>query len=493
MARCSEDQACSLSGECVRAGFHANFAALQGPFSKGQDVTAACLDCHEEEAQEMLQSPHWLWTGPTPNVEGLENVTTSGKNDFVNNFCVSVPGNEARCAQCHAGYDYKDDTFDFTNERNIDCLVCHADEKAGYVKGQKSAGQPEPTVDLVLAAQSVGPTSVETCGSCHFYAGGGDNVKKGDLGSALEHPTFESDVHMGQGITCSNCHDQGGHVVRGQGVHLAVSRGRLDCAECHGQTVHATAGVNLGSMIDNHAIDVACQTCHIPSFSRQQPTKMDWDWSTAGNNTRGGGTGAESMTLADGTVVQSYLQIKGDFVWEKNVKPTFAWNNGRVSRVTLDTIYPVGRGGPESPVVLAEPLASIADADAKIYPFKVMTGRQPAHLADRYMIAPDLFGPGAFWAGVPPAGSYTPEAVRNLWTASLIAGAKLAGQIGANETIADNEWDFVNTVMYMSINHEVAPSVSSLGCNDCHGNPSFPWAELGYPGDCGSTANCGRH
>jgi hypothetical protein len=29
---------------------------------------------------------------------------------------------------------------------------------------------------------------------------------------------------------------------------------------------------------------VACQTCHIPIYSKQNPTKVYWDWSTAGQD-----------------------------------------------------------------------------------------------------------------------------------------------------------------------------------------------------------------
>ncbi|MBW2737122.1 MAG: cytochrome C, partial [Deltaproteobacteria bacterium] len=49
--------------------------------------------------------------------------------------------------------------------------------------------------ELKAAAQSVGTPTREACGRCHFGAGGGDNVKKGDLGSAMLTPTPAADVH----------------------------------------------------------------------------------------------------------------------------------------------------------------------------------------------------------------------------------------------------------------------------------------------------------
>jgi len=486
---CDDDEACN-AGQCVRAGFHANFAALQGPFDTGPDVTTACIECHEDAAEHMLDSPHWKWRGPTPNLAGYENAAEEvGKRDFVNNFCVSVPGNEPRCSQCHAGYGYADATFDFTDITKMDCLVCHADPASGYAKAKPSAGNPADSVDLLLAAQSVGPSESANCGSCHYNAGGGDRVKKGDLGSDLEVADRDADVHMAAGLSCADCHSADNHVLLGQGVHTAVTQGRVFCSDCHGEAPHGNA------MLDNHALDVDCQTCHIPAFSRNAPTKTDWDWSTAGNRTRGN-NGVENSDLADGTTVQSYNYMKGDFVWEKNVTPTYGWHNGRVEHFLLNTQYLEGQGTTADPVILSQPLATYADADAKIMPFKIMTGLQPAHLTDRYMIAPDLFGPGGFWAGVPPADEYDAQIVQDLWTSTLNAGALLAGQIQEGESIASEDWGFINTVMYMGINHEVAPASSALGaggaCTDCHGNADFPWTDLGYACDpIGDPQGCG--
>ncbi len=489
---CGSDEACN-AGQCVRAGFHARFAALQGPFTDGPSVTVACLDCHEDEAAEMLESPHWLWTGPTPNLEGKEGRIDIGKNNLINNFCVAVPAIEPRCTQCHAGYDYKDSSFNFEDITKMDCLVCHADPASGYAKAKKTGGQPEPAVDLQLAAQSVGVSTVKNCGNCHFKAGGGDNVKKGDIGSALASATFESDVHMGRGFTCANCHADEDHVTLGQGVHTPVTQGRLACEDCHSEAPHDDAN------LDDHALDVACQTCHIPAFSRQQPTKMDWNWATAGNKTRGT-NGIEKDTLPDGTEVVVYDFMKGDFVWEKNVKPVYGWHNGRVDHMVLESRFVEGEGTEENPIVIARPLAGYIDDDAKIFPFKLMTGRQPAQTAERFLIAPDLFGPGGFWAGIPDAGDYTPEGVRDLWTTTLTQGAQQAGQIGAQETIAPTDWDFLNTEMYLGINHEVAPASEALGatvesCMACHGAEGLDWTELGYACDpLGDADGCGsRH
>ncbi len=477
---CDADEACNeATNACVRAGFHANFEDMDGPFADGPSVTEVCVGCHLEAAEHVINSPHYRWLGPTPNLQGHETGMEIGKKNLINNFCVSVPGNEARCSQCHAGYGYNGPDFDFDDITKIDCVVCHADPAAGYKKAPKTAGNVDEGVDLKLVAQSVGPSTRANCGSCHFTAGGGDNVKKGDMGSALKNPTHAVDVHMGNGMACANCHVDDDHTILGQGIHTPVSVGRLSCEDCHGAEPHEL------SVYNEHSLDIACQTCHVPAFSRQQPTKMWWDWSTAGNKTLGT-DGIATTTLEDGTVVQSYNYMKGDFIWEKNVKPTYAWYDGRVSHMTLSSTFPSGAGSTaDNPVNIARPLADKMDGTAKIFPFKVMKGLQPAHLTRNFLIAPDLFGPGAFWPRIPAAEDYTPEAVRTVWTETLTNGARAGGQLTEMETILDNEWGFVNTEMYMGINHEVAPKEMALGqppCEGCHFNQEFPWADLGY--DC---------
>ncbi|MCK5647714.1 MAG: hypothetical protein KAI22_02435, partial [Gammaproteobacteria bacterium] len=61
--------------------------------------TATCNTCHMQEAEDVLTTGHWKWQGIAANVEGVEN-EVHGKKDFINNFCVAVPTNEGRCAQC---------------------------------------------------------------------------------------------------------------------------------------------------------------------------------------------------------------------------------------------------------------------------------------------------------------------------------------------------------------------------------------------------------
>ncbi len=459
----------------------------------GPAATATCMDCHDGTDgafDHVLASAHWRWDSAAapgtviPDGAGSTMpIGLTGKNPLINNFCIAVETNEARCAQCHAGYKFTDmDTYDWDDKANIDCLVCHADPASGYAKVKAPGGAVAPSVDLVLAAKSVGASTRANCGACHFKAGGGDNVKKGDIGSALANPTEDIDVHMGRGMVCADCHVTGDHKIPGKGVHNPVSEGSVMCSDCHTGTVHDD------SALESHIANLACQTCHVPAFSRTQATKMDWKWGTAGQFDTDP-IPMQTVTLADGSTVQkpSYDWMKGDFVWDANVRPVYAWYDGGVERLTVTSDgFIRGDGSPEDPIAIAKPIGARGVNEAKLYPFKVMTGTQAADLnADNgeFLIVPWLFSgdpaSDAFWKAIPALFADNPSAgpaeIEEVWDAALTAGALDADQITAptsyrktSPTGDEVTWEWVNTNMYMQINHEVAPSTYALACSSCH-------------------------
>ena len=100
---------------------HAKFDELDGPFASGPEVTAACLACHTEAGEQFMHSIHW-----TSRFEHPETGQVIGKRNIINSFCGSIVANEPRCTSCHAGYGWEDEeTFDFTDQTAMDCLVCH--------------------------------------------------------------------------------------------------------------------------------------------------------------------------------------------------------------------------------------------------------------------------------------------------------------------------------------------------------------------------------
>lgn len=155
---------------------HTNlFAGME--FETGPEVTSACLSCHENAGEQVLHTAHWRWESDPVQMEGRKEPVSTGKKNTINNFCIGIQGNWASCTACHAGYGWEDADFDFENQANIDCLVCH-DNSSTYRKGKK--GLPREEVDLMVAAQSVAVPTRENCGGCHFNGGGGNAVKHGD-------------------------------------------------------------------------------------------------------------------------------------------------------------------------------------------------------------------------------------------------------------------------------------------------------------------------
>ena len=441
--------------------------------------TQSCLNCHGLLAEAVLETAHFKWDGVVANIEGVEG-QIHGKKDILNNFCIGVPSNEGRCTQCHAGYGWADSTFDFENTDNIDCLVCH-DQTGEYAKAAPSAGMPSDSVDLQKVARSVaqGRPTIENCIDCHAFAGGGDNVKHGDIALSLANTTSEYDVHMGQdeaaaNLVCIDCHrarDFDGnfldHGIGGMPFHSVEEGLMLDCVDCHGTAASIHADKPVAVTVNSHP-SLACQVCHIPAFARETSTKTEWYWDSAGEVR----DPPNPPDPVDPTRV-SFDRKKGDFVWAFNVRPTLRRFNGTWEKtiIGVNDTYADGEGTAENPVVLGAPVGS--RDDGMIYPFKKMIGNQPADVGFQRILTPHLFG---------TAGGPTPFWGNWDWVAALTEGAAASGQDFSGEV------GFVYTEMYLSVNHEVAPAEMAFGyenggCTDCHFGDQIDWTALGWTGD----------
>jgi octaheme c-type cytochrome (tetrathionate reductase family) len=437
--------------------------------------TQSCLMCHQEEGEAVLDMGHFKWEGEVANIAGLEG-QVHGKNDLINNFCIAVPTNEGRCTQCHAGIGYNDNSFDFNDPNNVDCLVCH-DQSGTYKKGPKTAGMPDPTVDLNAVARSIALGSEPTrknCIGCHASAGGGDNVKHGDLSTDMVATTREYDVHMGvdgANLSCVNCHGanhdpKSGEVNHGNaGMSLhSVNEGEMKtCTDCHSNREAVHSGTTIAATLANGKHErLACQVCHIPAIARKMPTKVEWYWADAGQD-------IDPIPVDPATGKPTYDKMKGTFVWSKNVRPTLRYSNGKWERMVIN----VSDKYTEEPVQLGQPLGDYSDPDAMIYPFKLMIGNQPVDPVTHTVLVPHLFGkaggPNPYW------GKYD-------WPSALADGAAYTGQ-DYSGTHA-----FAETEMLLSVNHEVAPAEMALGlgglngggCNDCHSGDVIDWPALGW-------------
>jgi hypothetical protein len=109
-------------------------------------------------------------------------------------------------------------------------------------------------------------------------------------------------------------------VVAGRAITVSVDKAnQIACTDCHQQRLHADARINA------HTDTVACQACHIPRVAVKEATKVHWDWSQAGDESR------EDSP-------HEYLKIKGAFIYEKNLKPSFRWFNGLAAVTQGDTL-----------------------------------------------------------------------------------------------------------------------------------------------------------
>lgn len=435
--------------------------------------TQSCLNCHGLIGNDMLTNAHFSWEGVASNIDGYEG-EIHGKNDLINNFCIAVPTNEGRCTQCHTGYGYGDDTFAFNDPKTVDCLVCH-DQSGTYAKGKTTAGQPDPVVDMNVVARSVaendGVPSRKNCIGCHANAGGGDNVKHGDLAMAMLDTTREFDVHMGTDggdFACVACHgvkkDMDGalldHGIGGMPYHSTDDGDMQTCVDCHGDRTNIHVGGTVEPILNQHPT-LACQVCHIPAFARDTSTKVEWYWSDAGQD-------IDPIPLDPATDRATYDKKKGTFVWANDVRPELLYFDGKWDRTMIN----VNDQYTETPVVLGAPSADYTTPGAMIYPFKKMVGNQVADAGNKTILVPHLFGmkggPNPYWA-------------KYDWDLALQDGAAYTGQTYTGA------FEFVDTVMYLTVNHEVAPAEQALGkdsnCGDCHISGVIDWAGLGYSDD----------
>lgn len=468
---------------------HSKFEALKGPFKTAPEVTKACLSCHTEAGKQLQDTTHWTWEYIHPETGQL-----LGKKHEINVFCGSIRSNYQRCTSCHTGYGWDDRNFDFSRLEAMDCLVCH-DRTATYVKPSADAGHPAyedkvkngkiiiennkpmKKVDLALVAQQVGKSSRFTCGNCHFYGGGGDGVKHGDLDSSLIHPDKSLDVHMaadGLNFSCATCHTAREHDVAGSHYEMTArdihgidvpgrfSGGRASCESCHGLSPHKDNTLTALKLND-HVDRVACQSCHIPEFARGGvPTKMVWDWSQAtlklkrdeeGNlvlNERGQPI---PVVEYDESGHPTYMSQKGFFELGEDVVPEYHWFNGHIRYTLLDDEI-----DPTKTVSVNYFEGSHDDPDSRIWPFKRMRGKQPYDKKYNRLLATHVYGPEsktALWSNFD-------------WLKALEVGQREAVETGEARFKFSGDYGFVKNEMYWPITHMVAPAKNAVSCAQCH-------------------------
>ncbi|MGD9731722.1 MAG: tetrathionate reductase family octaheme c-type cytochrome [Desulfamplus sp.] len=437
---------------------HSKHDALKRDFISGDEITAACISCHSEASTQFHKTIHWTWLASSDPKD-----IRYGKAGYsVNNFCLSSNNMQDKmCLNCHTGWSGKDG--------EVNCLKCHGMAKFDYKKAfeeikslaAKIDGYQAETENLnSIKAESikkiqsqirdavakVGLPQRNHCGECHFKGGGGDGVKHGDLDTSLINCDKNLDVHMGgRDFTCTRCHTTTNHNIAGRiYTNPAVDSNKsllqddlapkITCISCHSGTPHKKA-----SKMNDHTDKVACQSCHIPEFARINPTKMSWDWSTAGKLKDG-----KPYTVKGELGKETYLSIKGDMIWEKNVKPQYFWSNGTQTSLTAVDVI-----DPSTVIKVSSPVGNMSDPDSRIFPFKVHKGRQPYDKVHKTLLAPLLSGEKGYWTTLN-------------WEESIRIGNEML------ELAFSGEYDFVETTYVFPITHMVAPKEKVLKCEECH-------------------------
>jgi hypothetical protein len=140
--------------------------------------------------------------------------------------------------------------------------------------------------------------------------------------------------------------------------------------------------------------------------------------------------------------MRTYKKELGSLTWKETAKPVYRWYNGMVKRYLLGD--PINdRGATE----LSKPEGRREDADSKIYPFKAITGKQISDGEYKYLITPKL------WQGYWQNGDWDRAAREGL----SLAGLEYSGK-----------YEFVETVSYAGLHHEVLPKERALSCTRCH-------------------------
>jgi len=117
----------------------------------------------------------------------------------------------------------------------------------------------------------------------------------------------------------------------------------------------------------------------------------------------------------------------------------------------------------KQPVHHNYPLGKKGEKNAKIWPFKIMKGKQMYDSGNNTFVVPHLFG--GYWKHWD-------------WNQAMADGMKAAG------LPYSGKYAWVETDMYWKITHMVVPKAQALKCNDCHGAKGrMDWKALGYGSD----------
>ncbi len=480
-----------------------------GPIPQHQAINqyngpSTCIACHATEAQDMLNSLHMQWSGPTPDLSNTNGEDLGKAVGGINTFCTYAVSSKGACYSCHVRADGNAPHAPDVND--VDCLMCHQDaykrttvgdpnntetvtnilnETKTYVFGKvdPSTGDYETVPDF--AAMPPGTTMVDlartvhlptrtSCLRCHAKAGGGDWTKRGDMGLNTANPTVSQDVHMspdagGQNMTCSACHADStvSHKVGGRGIDLRQTEAPAPkCTNCHGTNPHGSSyspnsrtGYTSSNYIrDRHGNEgVGCMTCHIDAYAKGGATEVSRDWLTPVWNAafcsgQGGFVGHE---VKEANLTPEYVLFDGT---------SYVYNIGDQA-VDLDG---------DGIIDMAKANGTLFDGVTKLVPIKPHYSNMPVNDATNEIVPPEI-----------------------MWM-FMTGDFDQAVQKGMTEFGYNGPYTMKAVKAEMMIAHGVAPKSQAKQCTTCHdmsgetatGYGPLDWDKLGYHTWPAKVKNC---
>lgn len=447
------------------------------------DGPATCIGCHQQQADEMLDSLHMQWSGPTPDLINSEGESLGKSNLGINTFCTYALSSKGACFSCHVRAD--GNAPHPPEATDVDCLMCHSDtyqrkyvadptntktilnvngiqqtyqfglvDELGNYSTIPDYEKMAPDTSMVNVARTVHMPTNKSCLRCHAKAGGGDWTKRGDLGMSSVNPPVNEDVHLskeGADLSCVNCHSALNHKIGGRGIDLRQTEAPVPtCKGCHTSAPHGDAVLN------RHAEgQVSCQVCHIRQFAKGGATEMSRDWLNPVWN--------QAFCSGQGGFV-------GEEVKESFVDPEYVWFDGTSYVYSIGDVIEADERGIYS---MAKAHGGAFDGKSSIVPIKRHLTNTALHESGRI---------------IPPA---------IMWM-FMTGDFNRAVEEGMLEQGMTGKYTIVEAEAEMLITHGVEPVESAPSCSECHdssgstgdGEKMLPFAALGYHNVAEEVKNC---
>lgn len=379
---------------------------LQKKFVFGLEVIKVCLGCYIEVVKQVQYIKYWIW-----EYIDIRIGQKLGKKNIINNYCMMIIFNEKDCMVCYVGYGWKDVSFDFKVEENVDCLICYDSivmyckllGDVGYLVYEcweflYGFGKFVEVVDLQKVVQSVVMFGCGNCGLCYFYGVGGDGIKYGDFDSQLKNLGKYFDVYMdvkGLNFICLICYVIFGYQVFGSCYEMKVVQiglvyicGKLDvllvfCQFCYGDKLYKESILYV-EWLNIYSNKVVCQICYIFEFVCDSiGIEMVWDWLMVIRM----GLDGKLIFVKDSVGCCVFDLKKGNFIWDFYLVFEYCWFNGYVSYKMKGDLIDL------SGIVEINYLeGKLGDFEVCIWLFKIYCGKQVYDMENKYLLVVYMVG-----------------------------------------------------------------------------------------------------